>query len=102
MESFSSEMQEEIHNLMVRLGDRDRENQIHDLEKAFRQWKKGTLGFNELDHMLVNYGHRKNNMAHGDPVVTIADALAEGTLRRGDVSDSLYDRIEIVVRLMKN
>ncbi|MBN2628003.1 MAG: hypothetical protein JXA95_15150 [Spirochaetales bacterium] len=102
MENFSPEMQEEIHHLTVRLGDRDRENQLLDLEKAFRQWKKGTLGFSELDHMLISYGHRKSNMAHGDPIVTIADALAEGTLTRSDVSDALYNRIEIVVRLMKN
>ncbi len=102
MENFTPQMQEEIHSLMDRLGLDERESYLKDLEKAFRQWKKGTLGFTELDGMLLAYGHRRNSLVHTDPVVTIADALAEGKLSREEISDGLYNRIEIVVRLMKN
>jgi hypothetical protein len=102
MKKYSPEEENEIHNLMTRLGNDERENYLVALEKAFRGWKRGTISFVELDGMLMNYGHIKVNQDHGDPVISIADALAEGKLERSSISDTLYERIEIVVRLMKN
>ena len=102
MKDFSQEEQDEIHRLMVQLGDDERENYLLKLEKAFRAWKRGTMSFSELDRLLMNYSHIKASQGHTDPVLMIADAIAEGKLDRALISDTLYNHIEIVVRLMKN
>ena len=102
MKSYTPEEQDEIERLMSYLGDNEREVYLKDLEKAFRGWKRGTVAFHDLDRMLLNYSHIRGSKDHGDPILVIADALAEGRLERGQISDTLYNRIEIVVRLMKN
>ncbi len=102
MKSYTLEEQDEIERLMAFLGDNERGEYLKELEKAFRGWKKGTVTFHDLDRMLLRYGQIRGSRDHGDPVLMIADALAEGRLERDQISDVLYNRIEIVVRLMKN
>lgn len=102
MKDFTSSQIDEMHLLMTRLGEDRMEESLKTLEKAFRQWKKGTMSFSEIDGLIVSYSHIKESQVHTDPVVTIADALAERKLERDMISDDLYNKIEIVVRLMKN
>lgn len=102
MKNFTPEQLNEMHSLMAQLGGDELELRLSDLEKGFRQWKKGTLSFSEIDAMITEYSHFKGSRIHTDPVVTIADALAENRLNRNMISDELFKKIEIVVRLMKN
>ncbi|MDC7221414.1 MAG: hypothetical protein PQJ59_15875 [Spirochaetales bacterium] len=102
MKNYSPAEEDEIHRLMARLGDDEREKYLLTLEKAFRAWKKGNVSFTELDSLLMRYSQIKVHQVQGDPILTISDALAEGRLDRDQISDELYNRIEIVVRLMKH
>jgi hypothetical protein len=102
MKNFTPEQLDEMHSLMSRLGSDELEQKLVNLEKAFKQWKKGSLKFTEIDHMILEYCHFRETRNHTDPVVTIADAIAENRLQRDMISDELFKKIEIVVRLMKN
>lgn len=100
MTNFSPQEMDEIHRLTLVLGDHMREAKLNDLFEDFKKWKRGDLGFSDLDRRIRAYSQR--SLQGNDPVLSIADALAENRLNRSEVSDHLYNKIEIVVRLMKN
>ncbi len=105
MEKYTDEMLIRIEDLKKTAAFNRQEKSLRKLSKAFNNWKSKKLDSNGLSAQIREWyllNVENSGFTTGsDPGLPIAKALSEGDLKKKDISEDLYLKLEMLIQIMK-
>ncbi len=99
--SYDSKILKELAELTELALERERSARLDDVSKSLNRWKKGGIGSAEaLENIRRSAGTPEVSWhKDADPGVPVAHAVAMGLLFREDLSDGVWNSIEVLITL---